>query len=65
MKIGILTPHSQLNFGGVLQAWAMLEGAREVCGAETMFLDYWTDEKNIDLERGVQIDLMEFDKLPE
>ena len=53
MKIGILTPHSQLNFGGVLQAWAMLEGAREVCGAETMFLDYWTDEKNVDLERGV------------
>ena len=53
MKIGILTPHSQLNFGGVLQAWAMLEGAREVCDAETWFLDYWTDARNGALECGV------------
>ena len=35
MKIGILTFHSQLNYGGVLQCWA-LKKALEDMGHETV-----------------------------
>ena len=53
MKVGILTPHSQLNYGGVLQAWAMLESLSSIPGVEAVFLDWWADKDNVDLDRGV------------
>ena len=38
MRIGILTFHSQLNYGGVLQCWA-LKKALEDMGHEAVVLD--------------------------
>ena len=49
MKIGILTFHSQLNYGGVLQCWA-LKTALEGMGHEVVVVDRWLDEKNEHLE---------------
>lgn len=40
MKIGILTFHSQLNYGGVLQCWA-LKKALEDMGHEVVVVDRW------------------------
>lgn len=40
MKIGILTFHSQLNYGGVLQCWA-LQTALEKLGHEVVVIDRW------------------------
>ena len=40
MRIGILTFHSQLNYGGVLQCWA-LQTALEKMGHEVVVLDLW------------------------
>ena len=40
MKIGILTFHSQLNYGGVLQAYA-LQASLEALGHEAIVLDWW------------------------
>lgn len=51
MKIGILTLHSQLNYGGVLQCWA-LQIALERMGHEVVVLDRWLDRKNAHLTRG-------------
>ena len=45
MKIGILTFHSQLNYGGVLQCWA-LKTVLERMGHEVEIVDRWSDEKN-------------------
>ena len=45
MKIGILTFHSQLNYGGVLQCWA-LKKALEDMGHEAVVIDRWIDPKN-------------------
>lgn len=45
MKIGILTFHSQLNYGGVLQCWA-LQTALEKMGHEVKIIDRWLDPKN-------------------
>ena len=42
MKIGILTFHSQLNYGGVLQCWA-LQTALEEMGHEVVVVDRWLD----------------------
>ena len=50
MKIGILTFHSQLNYGGVLQCWA-LQTALERMGHEVVVIDRWFDEENYRLER--------------
>ena len=50
MKIGILTFHSQLNYGGVLQCWA-LQIALENLGHEVVVIDRWLDENNSLLER--------------
>lgn len=50
MKIGILTYHSQLNYGGVLQCWA-LKTFLEKKGHEVQVIDRWFDEKNKALER--------------
>ena len=50
MKIGILTFHSQLNYGGVLQCWA-LQTALEKLGHEVVVIDRWLDVNNSLLER--------------
>lgn len=42
MKIGILTFHSQQNYGGVLQCFA-LKAALEAMGHEVMVVDRWLD----------------------
>ena len=51
MKIGILTFHSQLNYGGVLQCWA-LQTALEKMGHEVVVIDRWLTQDNLPLERG-------------
>ena len=51
MKIGILTFHSQLNYGGVLQCWA-LQTALEKMGHEVVVVDRWLDADNSLLEHG-------------
>ena len=51
MRIGILTLHSQLNYGGVLQCWA-LQTALERMGHEVVVIDRWLDSGNLMLERG-------------
>lgn len=43
MKIGILTFHSQLNYGGVLQCWA-LQTVLEQMGHEVVVIDRWLDD---------------------
>lgn len=45
MKIGILTFHSQLNYGGVLQCWA-LKKALEEMGHEVVVVDRWHYDDN-------------------
>lgn len=45
MKIGILTFHSQLNYGGVLQAYAM-QMALQAMGHEAVVIDRWLTERN-------------------
>ena len=45
MKIGILTFHSQLNYGGVLQAYA-LQTALTQLGHHVVIIDRWIDPKN-------------------
>ena len=51
MKIGILTFHSQLNYGGVLQCWA-LQTALEKMGHEVVVIDRWLTPDNRHLEHG-------------
>ena len=43
MKIGLLTFHSQLNYGGVLQCWA-LQTALEQMGHEIVVIDRWLED---------------------
>ena len=50
MKIGVLTFHSQLNYGGVLQCWA-LQTALEKLGHAVVVIDRWLDANNSLLER--------------
>jgi len=45
MKIGILTFHSQLNYGGVLQCWALVHALKKM-GHEVIVMDRWLDENN-------------------
>lgn len=45
VKVGILTFHSQCNYGGVLQAWA-LQKALETLGYEAVIIDRWEDVDN-------------------
>ena len=49
MKVGILTFHSQLNYGGVLQCWA-LKTALEGMGHEVVVVDRWLTPDNEMLE---------------
>ena len=51
MKIGILTFHSQLNYGGVLQCWA-LQTALEKLGHKVVVVDRWLSDDNSMLEQG-------------
>lgn len=48
MKIGILTFHSQLNYGGVLQAYAMQMALQEM-GHEAVVIDRWLEAQNAHL----------------
>ena len=48
MKIGILTFHSQLNYGGVLQAYAM-QMALQAMGHEAVVIDRWLEARNAHL----------------
>lgn len=45
MKIGILTLHSQLNYGGVLQAFASQEALRRL-GHDVSVIDRWLNPDN-------------------
>lgn len=51
MKIGILTFHSQLNYGGVLQCWA-LQTTLQTMGHEVVVIDRWLHADNRYLECG-------------
>lgn len=51
MKVGILTFHSQLNYGGVLQCWA-LQSVLEKMGHEVVVVDRWHYSDNSLLECG-------------
>ena len=51
MRIGILTFHSQLNYGGILQCWA-LQTVLEKLGHEAVVIDRWQDSENALLECG-------------
>lgn len=48
MKIGILTLHAQLNYGGILQAFA-LQRTLERLGYETVVIDRWLSPDNAEL----------------
>lgn len=50
MRVGILTFHSQLNYGGILQCWA-LQTALEKMGHKVVVIDRWLDENNWLLNR--------------
>lgn len=45
LRLGILTFHSQLNYGGVLQAFALQEALREM-GENAIVVDKWLDPTN-------------------
>lgn len=45
MRIGVLTFHSQTNYGGVLQAYA-LQQTLESLGYQVVIIDRWLDERN-------------------
>jgi len=51
MTVGILTFHSQLNYGGVLQCWA-LQTVLEKMGHKVVVIDRWLSPDNWLLERG-------------
>ena len=51
MNVGILTFHSQLNYGGVLQCWA-LQTVLEKMGHDVVVIDRWLQADNLDLECG-------------
>lgn len=48
MKIGILTFHSQQNYGGVLQCWA-LKKTLESLGHDVVVIDRWLNKQRKDL----------------
>ena len=51
MRLGILTLHSQTNYGGVLQAYALQEILKRL-GHDVVVIDRWMDECNSTL-RGI------------
>lgn len=48
MRVGVLTTHSQLNYGGVLQAWAGQQALR-MLGHDVSVVDRWIDSRNVTL----------------
>lgn len=48
MKVGIITFHSALNVGAVLQAYALQQHLLE-CGCDVEFIDYQTNRKKLSL----------------
>jgi len=46
MQLGILTFHSQTNYGGVLQAWALQEALISLGYSDTVVVDRWLDPQN-------------------
>ena len=50
MTVGILTFHSQLNYGGVLQCWA-LQTSLEKLGFNVVVIDRWITPTNWHLDR--------------
>lgn len=52
MKIGILTLHSQINYGGLLQAYA-LQTLLAKKGFNVEFVDYWFSRNNVALTGGI------------
>ena len=49
MKIGILTLHSQTNYGGVLQAFALQQAILKM-GHDVEIVDYWLSRHNTSLK---------------
>lgn len=45
MRVGILTFHSQLNYGGVLQCWALLRVLKNL-GHDVVVIDRWLTANN-------------------
>lgn len=45
MRVGILTFHAQLNYGGVLQCWALKEALKRM-GHTVVVVDRWLSETN-------------------
>lgn len=45
MRIGILTLHNQVNYGAILQTWA-LQAALRTMGHDAVVLDHWGDRYN-------------------
>lgn len=45
MRVGILTFHAQLNYGGVLQCWALKEALKRM-GHTVVVVDRWLNETN-------------------
>lgn len=50
MRVGILTFHSQLNYGGVLQCWALQTTLKKM-GHDVFVIDRWMDKDNWNLDR--------------
>lgn len=48
MRVGILTLQNSLNYGGVLQCWA-LKRALEKMGHDVVIVDRWLDRRNANL----------------
>ena len=46
LRVGILTFHSQINYGGVLQAFALQEVLLQKAGVHVKVVDYWLATKN-------------------
>ena len=47
-RVGMLTYHSQLNYGGVLQAFALQDVLRSLC-TRVNVIDFWMAPKNVKL----------------
>lgn len=62
MKLGILTFHSQLNYGGVLQCWA-LKTALEGMGHDVVVVDRWLDPANAHLYAQFSLPFFKFVRL--
>jgi len=51
MRIGVLTFHCEINYGAVLQCYALQTALTEM-GHDVFVIDRWWDDDNVGLERG-------------